>query len=147
MAINNASLSDGLQDKVVSFTIETAIANGETGTIGYIPCPCKLTAMQMTSFYQTGAPFLQLNISRFIPETGFTSINLGSTFTVPVFGTSGVFSLGVSLPIGSSLMYLATNDILTYQSGGGVTSGIQKLSGCFIMQPVQNAIVFLNGLS
>ena len=147
MAVNNASLSDSLQDQVIPFTIETAITNGETGTLGYIPCPCLLTAMQMTSLYQTGLPYLQLNISRFIPGTGLTTIVLGSTFTVPVFGTSGVFSLGVSLPAGSSLMYLTANDLVTYSCGGGVTSAIQKLSGCFIIQPVQNAIVYLNGLS
>ena len=147
MAVINRTQGSDTQKKTIAFNLETSMANGETGVLGYIPYPCQLNALQMTSFYQAGSPFLLLNISRFIVGSGVTVIPLGTTFSIPVFGTSGFVSGGVSLPTGSSLMYLMANDLITYTAGGGSTVGLQKVAGCFVVQPVQDSISYLNALA
>lgn len=54
------------------------------------------------------------------------------------FGHSGLLTI---IPFPCSL------DLITYTAAGGSTVGLQKVAGCFVVQPVQDAISYLNALA
>ncbi len=147
MSVLNRS-NDASQQKVPINFASRDLTNGETGVIGYIPYPCVLVAANIGAMSQTGAPNLLLTVQRFIVGTGITTIELGSTFAPPAFGTSGVIPSGVSLPAsGSALLNLIPGDILGYVVGGGTTVGIWGCAGSFIVRPLQDIKVYLGGLA
>lgn len=148
MAILNRSNDASQQKWPLSFMKVQTISSGETGPLAYVPFPCTLQAAQITAFNAVSTINLIFTVSRFIAGSGVTVFNLGSTFAPSSFGTSGVLGSGVSLPaVGSTLMVLLANDVIGYQAGGGVTAAISGLAGAFVVQPIQDARVFLAGLA
>lgn len=146
MAVVNRTNDRSQQLHVIPVANHVTVTSGETGVIGHIPFPCVLEAVQLGSFSAAGLDLL-LQVQRFIPGAGVTVFNVGSTFTPPAFGTSGVIASGVSLPAsGSTLLNLMANDVLTYLAGGGSSALIQGLAGSLVVRPVQDLKVFLNGL-
>lgn len=147
MAIVSRTNDQSQQRHVIPIAERLTVSGGETGVIGHIPFPCALEAIQLASFSVAGSLNLLLQVQRFIPGSGVTVFNIGSTFVPPSFGTSGVIPSGVSLPAsGSSLLQLMANDVLSYLSGGGGTAMIQGLAGSIVVRPVQDIRVYLNGL-
>ncbi len=148
MAVHNRTLGDSEQKKPLSFAQQLTITSGDTGVLAYVPYPCQLLAAQIGAFSVESTANLIFTVSRFIPGTGFTSYFLGSTFAPASFGTSGVLSAGISLPVvGNTLMNLMANDVLGYQAGGGATSGIFGLAGAFVVLPTQDKKSYLGGLT
>ena len=147
MAIVNRSNDGSQQNTPVNF-IAGDLTNGQTGVIGYIPYPCVLVAANIGAMAQTGTPDMFLTLQRFIVGAGVTVFAIGSTFQPPAFGTSGVIPAGVSLPaVGNTLLNLIPGDVLGYQIGGGTTVGIWGCAGSFVVKPLQDIKVFLNGLA
>lgn len=148
MAVNNRTFDPSEQRKVLEFSNKVAMTSGETGVLNYVPYPCLLQGSQMACFSITADAYLMLTVSRFIVGTGVTTWVLGSTFTPPSFGTSGVIPSGVSLPAaGSTLNVLMPNDILGYQVGGtGGTAAINGMAGCFVVKPLQDVKVYLGSI-
>lgn len=148
MAVVNRTLDASNQKFPVSVAINGAITNGETGVLVHVPFPCTLEAANLASFNTTASFNMLIRVSRFIPGTGATTWVLGSTFAPPAFGTSGVIPSGISLPAsGSTLLNLMPNDVIGYLADGGATVAVYGLTGCFILKPVQDIRVFLNGLA
>lgn len=149
MAVNNRSLSQSQQKFPLNWsTGNLALTTGETGVIGFIPFPCVLSAANVAALDVVGSPDLMITINRFIPGTGVTVFALGTTFVPPKYGTSGVLTSGLSLlAAGNTLLNLMPNDVLGYQVGGGSTTGIFGLGGCFVLQPIQDIRVYLNNLA
>ena len=147
MAIINRT-NDITQQRVsLQFSnFSSALTAGETGVIGYIPCPCHVHAANIAAFSVSSAPSFALTVNRFIVGSGVTSYILGSTFAVPSFGTSGVLAAGISLPVlGTTSMILMTNDVLGYIVGGsGGTNAIYGLAGTVVLRPIQDIKSFLN---
>ena len=147
MAINQRSLGSDIQKRCLDFRFEVDIGHGHSGVIALIPFPCQVNAIQMTSLSQQDSPYLILSILRFIPGTGFTTIAFGSTFTVPIFGTSGVLTNGVSLPSDQQVLKLGANDIIKYYSHSSIGSGsFNNLTGSIIVTPVQDQIKYFGNL-
>ena len=147
MGLNNRGKDSSEQKYPISFR-SGDVSNGETGVIGYIPFPCVLEAGNIAAMGVGGTPDVLLTLQRFIVGTGVTIFNIGSTFQPSVYGTSGVLPSGVSLPaVGNTLLMLLPGDILGYQIGGGSTVGIWGMGGCFVVKPLQDIKVYLQGLA
>lgn len=146
MAVINRTNDNSQARHVIPVAHHLTITSGETGVIGLVPFPCILEAAQLASFSAAGLNLL-LQVQRFIPGSGVTVLDIGSTFVPPAFGTSGVIPSGVSLPAsGSTLLQLMANDVLSYVAGGGSSALIQGLAGAIVVRPVQDIRVFLGGL-
>lgn len=131
-----------------SFSLDKALdtSTGQTGPLMYVPYPCVLVAANYAAFGASGSPVMLITNSRFIPGAGLTVFNIGSTFTLTSFGTSGVLTSGVSLPAtGSTLMRLMPNDILGYYISGA-TVAVTGLQGQFVMTAIQDVKSYLGGL-
>ncbi len=140
MSIHNRTLGASEQRHALPFSnFSLALTSGETGVISLIPYPCTLDAAQVAAFSIQSNPNLLLTVTRFIPGAGVTTWNVGSTFAPPNYGTSGVLTVGISLPaIGSPLLLLAAGDVAGYVVGGGSTAGIFGLAGCLVVRPMQD---------
>lgn len=147
MAIVNRTNDGSQQRQVLPISQRLSITGGETGVLGHVPMPSVLEAIQLASFSVAGSANLLLQVQRFIPGSGVTVFNLGSTFVPPTFGTSGVIPSGVSLPAsGSTLLQLMANDVISYLSGSGGSALIQGMCGSIVVRPVQDIRVYLDGL-
>lgn len=147
MSVHNRTLGDDEQRKALYFNQNVALTSGETGVLKMIPFPCVLQGAQIAAFSVASNVNLLLTVSRFIPGTGFTTFNIGSTFAPPSFGTSGVPASGVSLPAaGNTLLILTANDVVGYQVGGGATAAIFGLAGCLVVKPLQDVKVFIGSI-
>lgn len=141
MGIINKNLGKSQRREVIQ-NEWSALANGSTIVAAVVPYPSILEVVQMYGFGLSGAPTVQVIVNRFIPGTGFTAFNLGSTMALPAFGTSGVLSLtmGFSLPqIGSTLTLLLVNDVVMIQTGGGSSAAVTGLCGAVVLEPIQDA--------
>lgn len=145
MGIENRSKDASEQKLSLHFNQNVALTGGETGVLSFVPFPCCLNVANIATFSVQGTPNIIFTLSRFIPGTGSTTWFLGSTFSPVDFGTSGVLTAGISLPVsGSTLTKFIANDIIGYQIGaGGSTSGIFGLAGCFVVTPLQDIKVYL----
>lgn len=142
--INRSEEASEQRRPLVFSNFSSALTSGETGVLAYVPFPCVLEGGQIAAFSVTANSNLMFTLRRFIPGVGATSWNIGSTFAPPSFGTSGVLPAGISLPAsGSSLLNLMPNDVIGYVVGGGTTSGIFGVAGCFVVRPVQDLKVYL----
>jgi hypothetical protein len=137
MAIVNRTLDSSEQRKVIGHQwLSTATGASLIG--GQVPWPCVLEKAQFAAFGISGSPTAQIVINRFIPGTGFTAISVGSANALPAFGTSGVLTVGASLPAsGSTLLNLVANDVLMLQIGG-TTSAVTALTANFVLRPIQD---------
>jgi len=148
MAVTQRALSSDIGKRSFDFVFELAVGHGHSGILAMVPYPCQINAIQMTSTYQANNPYLLLTIYRFIPGTGFTSIAFGSTFTIPVYGTSGMPLNGISLPSSSDSLKLMANDLINYYCHSPSASGVcDGLSGSIIVTPVQDKITYFGNLA
>lgn len=144
MSILNRTDDPSQQRQVLPFSFGTnAISSGETGPLAFVPYPCLLELGNMSVGYMAGTSFyLLLQIQRFIPGTGMTYINLGSTFVPTVMGTSGFIggatTGGASGFTFGSTTYLMANDVIGYLASGGATAEINNICGLFIVRPTQD---------
>lgn len=140
MSIHNRSLGPSEQRHALSFNnFSLSLTSGETGVLALIPYPCTLDAAQLAAFSIASSPNLILTVQRFITGSGSTVWNLGSTFAVRSFGTSGIPASGISLPAsGSSLLLLTAGDVVGYLVGGGATAAVNGMAGCLVIRPVQD---------
>lgn len=145
MAVTNKSLASHLQLHVQTFFLEAQKGKGDTGVLSPVTFPCKLEAVHISTFAVSDSPHLFLNIARWCGGAGFTSISIGSTFTIPVFGTSGCLPSGVSL--GATAIYLQPSDLICYTVNGGAQGVYANLFGCVALRPTQDNIVYFNNLS
>lgn len=148
MSIHNRTLGGTEQRRALQFGLgNAAFSQGETGVLAYVPFPCTLSAANIATMSLNGTPNLIFTNTRFIVGAGVTTFNIGSTFALRAFGTSGVLDSGVSLPAsGDSTLKLMANDVLGYVVGTGSTLAAFGVAGCFIIQPVQDVKSFLGGL-
>lgn len=140
MGINNRELGNS-QRREVYENEWSALANGSTVVMAVVPYPSSLDAVQIYAFGLSGAPTVQVIVNRFIPGTGFTAFNLGSTMSLVAFGTSGVLAAtGFSLPqIGSTLTALLTNDVIMLQTGSSTNAAVTGLVGAAVIRPIQDS--------
>ena len=145
MGVTNRSEDTSLQKYILDISINGALTNGETGVMGYIPCPGVIQAGNLACYNTTAGAYLLLSVQRFVVGQGLTTINLGSTFAPPAFGTSGVIpGNGISLPVaGSTLLNVMAHDVIAYQVGGGATVAIYGLAGAIIVKPIQDVVKYL----
>lgn len=155
MGIINRDLSTSEQRTTFEFYSSGAVATGITGIVCIVPYPCSVDGFQAVAFGSSGAPTLQLIVSRFTPGTGATptiglsTFNIGSTFALIAFGTSGVgavgtsvLPLGTSFPvIGSTTTQLQANDVIMYQTGGS-NAAVTGLGIELVIRPLNDLTKF-----
>lgn len=152
MSIHNNSKAVSERRQVAPFqNFDLAITSGTTGVLCFAPYPCTLDGMAFAAMSVDSTPNLLLTLSRFVVGQGLTTYNLGSTFAVTTFGTSGymfggasvgttLFG-GISLPAsGSTLLILQAGDVLGYLCGGGSSVGIFGFAGYACIQPMQDSV-------
>ena len=148
MAVIQRTLGPDIGKRTLDFFFEQQISHGHSGPLFMIPYPCQINAIQMMSTAQANNHYLLLFVNRFIPGLGFTSITFGSTFTIPVFGTSGVLVNGVSLPANAETLKIMANDYVGYYCHSPTSSGvINGLAGSIIVTPVQDKITYFGNLA
>lgn len=145
MAIVNRTQDASEQRKVfevvfpkVSGASFTNIGTGVTHILAQVPFPSVLDAMQLGAYGLSGALTVQLNVDRFIPGTGFTTIILatGTSNTPAAFGTSGV-TPAVLATAGSTLRNLLANDVLVLTTGGS-NAAANAIVGSVVIRPIQD---------
>lgn len=139
MAINNSGFATSEKRRHLTFSnFNLAAANGETGVLQIVPFAGTLDSAQIAFFNISSNPSFMLTASRFIVGQGFTSWNIGSTFAIPAFGTSGVLASGISLPAsGSTLLQLMKNDVIGYAVGGS-GSVVGGMCGDLVINAIQD---------
>lgn len=140
MSIHNRTLGVSEQRHPISFNnYSLSLTSGETGVLALIPYSCSLDAAQIAAFSIASTPNLLLTVQRFVTGVGVTVWNLGTTFSIRNYGTSGTVSGGLSLPpMGSTLTTLVAGDVVGYVVGGGATAAINGLAGCLVIRPLQD---------
>lgn len=144
MAIVNRTLDPSEQKKVYEITA-AATATSVTLTVGLVPYQANLIGAQLIAWGLSGAPSFALAINRFIAGSGFTTIVVGTgTSNIPAeYGTSGPGAFGASLfgtsgmvlaAVGSTLMQLQANDLLTLTTGVANTA-VKGLACAVVIQP------------
>lgn len=133
------------QRHVVSFgNGSQALTSGETGVLAFVPYPCHFHAANVAAFSVASNAHLMLTAQRFIPGAGYTTWALGSTFTPPSFGTSGIAANGISLGVlGGTLLTMMPGDVVGYQVFGGATAGIFGFAGALVFRSLQDVKVYL----
>lgn len=143
MSVTNRALNSDIQKRAIHIRFPETTDHGHSGILTVIPFNCVLNKIQLSSYSQDGNPFLQLSLLRFIPGYGSTRVPLTSTFTIPIYGTSGFFDNGVSLNLGASYLNLQTNDVLHFVCAGAPTSSkIYYMLGCLLVTPVQDVVKY-----
>lgn len=113
------------------------VANGTDIPVKLIERACTITDAKASLLGISGAPNVLLKALRFVAGTGGSSFNIGSTFAVTAFGTSGFVS--ISLPaVGSSLLQLQKGDLLVAVQGGGSGAASTATILDIVVQNVQD---------
>ena len=147
MSIVNREMHQSAQRWTMEMNIggpAAVAATGQTFLVGLVPMPCSLDMIQLSALGISGSPTGQFQIQRFIVGTGITLINIGSTFAIGAYSTSGVISLsvGVSLPsMGSTLTTLQANDQIIF-SLGGTNSACYSVAGGVVLRPIQDQVQY-----
>jgi hypothetical protein len=119
MAITNKALDASEQKVSFIDNFGASIITGQTLQIGPIPFPCTLQAVIATAQGAAATSSSSVEVARFIPGTGFTTISgLGASFVVPTFGTSGYLSVSL-VSSGSSLLNLIAGDMVQFRLNNG----------------------------
>lgn len=151
MGIINRDLAASQQRQTFEF-YNGATGNGTTGIVCIIPYACSVDGVQAVAFGLSGSPQFQLIVNRFTvgtgatPTIGLSTFNIGSTFALIAFGTSGVGALGTSvLPLnasfpimGSTTTTLLPNDVLLVQTGGGAGAAVTGIGVSVILRPLND---------
>lgn len=146
MAVVNRTLDTSEQYKVHGI-VSAAVATGVTLAVAHVAWPCTIKAAEVAAFGVSNTFSGCLYINRFIVGSGLTVIALGTSFAPPAFGTSGVPASGVSLPaVGSSLLNLQANDVITFLSAGS-NAAVNTLSLQLVLQPTQDIRTYFGGLA
>jgi hypothetical protein len=117
MGIINRTM-DASEQKDQVQTVVMAPVNAQEIPLFVAPRACTISDVKASLLGISGAPNLLLRVQRFVPGTGGSTFNVGSTFTVAAFGTSGL--QGASLPAaGSTTLNLVKGDVLSAIHGGG----------------------------
>lgn len=126
MPIINRELDTTQRRTTYEFYSAAGVATGVTGLVCIVPYPASIDGMQVFAAGVSGTPQFQLIVNRFTPGVGLSTFNIGSTFAMIAFGTSGMGALGTSvLPLnasfpiqGSTATTLQANDVIMFQTGG-----------------------------
>lgn len=90
---------------------------GSTLNVGPIPSPGTLAAVQVSCQGASVVPTSSLEILRFIPGSGFTTISgIGASFAIPAIGVSGTLSVSL-VAAGSTLLNLLAGDVIQMRTG------------------------------
>lgn len=103
-----------------------AVPTGATMLLHKAPRAQTITDAKMSAVGISGSPTATLYLQRFVVGAGLTSIAISGALAVQNVGTSG--SQTFSLPAaGSSLLQLASGDILTVITGGANSAVVEAL--------------------
>jgi len=142
MAINNRSLGSDLQKNVITCSYAADLAHGHSGLFFIVPYNCTIDSMRFSCIEHIDSPYVILKIMRFNIGLGVTTINLTSTFVIPVYGTSGLTPGGITLVSGASNSLVA-NDVIHYLcEGSSANAKIIGFVGSFVVTPVQDNIKY-----
>lgn len=112
------------------------VATAATMLIHKAPRPQVITDAKCSTVGISGAPTLQLALERFVVGSGLTHISIGGALTAANLSTSG--SQTFSLPAtGSSLLQLASGDVLCMVSAGSNAAAVQYMVDV-VVQNVQD---------
>jgi hypothetical protein len=136
MGIINRTLDASEQKETVQVSVTNPV-NQQDIIVKVMERACTITDAKFTLFGISGAPNVLLKGVRFIAGTGGSTFNIGSTFAVTAFGTSGYLSY--SLPAtGSTLLNLQKGDALVVVAGGGTGAAATALIGEIVVQNIQD---------
>lgn len=117
MPIINRTL-DGSEQKDAVVVVSAAPVNAQEIPLMIVPRAMTLSDVKASLYGISGAPNMLLRVQRFIPGTGGSTFNIGSTTVIGAFGTSGYASY--SMPVaGHTTLNLQKGDVLSYIHGGG----------------------------
>ncbi len=151
MAIVNRDLDPSEQKDVYNFAYsravsgKTTINTGATFLIGMIPYSGVIQSARAFGIGLSGLPSLSFQLLRWAGAGG-TSIQVSiSSMIVPEFGTSGIMGYSGLAATGSTLLLVATNDILQIQTGVANTA-FSDLVVEIVVKKTQDIISY-NGIS
>lgn len=102
------------------------IGTGATVLVHKAPRSQLITDAKCSTVGISGSPTLTLALERFVVGSGLTHISISGALTAANLSTSG--SQTFSLPaVGSSLLALASGDVLCLVSGGANSAAVQYL--------------------
>lgn len=120
MAITNRALDPSEQQSMLNARHGLTV-NAQESFVHLIERPMSIQDMKIAVNGVSGAPTVMLRALRFTAGTGGSSFNIGSTFALTEYGTSGYLSF--SLPAsGSTLLSLRRGDVLMLIFGGGASA-------------------------
>lgn len=135
MGFVNANKDVSEQKDVVAKTFQ-ATTTGKDLVIFQAPRPMRLSEAKAIAVGMSGAPTATLKLQRFVAGAGLTTISISGALTHTAIGTSG--AQGFSMPAsGSSLLELATGDVLVATTGGA-NAGLEQLNVSVIVQSLQD---------
>ncbi len=141
MAIVNRAL-DSSQQELEFYSTYGAFSTGASNApavvpIAMIPYASNLVAARVSATGLSGAPTLDLSITRFIVGSGSTSYLGGfTTLTFVGIGTSGMQSVTIAAA-GSTALSLFAGDVI-YGSVAGQDSAISRMSVSIVVKATQS---------
>ena len=136
MGIINRDLDVTQRRVSVHRTIEGGLATGVTAIVGVVENSGLVLGTYASAFGLSNTPTVSFNLYRFNSTGGFTSIPLGSTITVPAFGTSGFITPGFTAVTGSTAggVTCLQGDLVVALSGGTSAAVATAMLGCVLQR-------------
>lgn len=144
MAIQNRDLGLSEQRKVVDFRMQNVGVAGQTLALCHVPAKSTLDAIQVASAGLANSPQLAIEINRFIPSVGLTTIAVGvSNMVLQEFGASGPLGFSGIAASGSTLLNLEIGDVVCARVVGA-SAAIQSLVGNVVLKRVEDIVKILS---
>lgn len=135
MGIVNATKDTSEKKEVVHRTFQ-ATTTAKDLIILNAPHPLRLSEAKALAVGLSGTPTATLKLQRFVVGAGLTTISISGALTQTAIGTSG--AQGFSMPAsGSTLLNLATGDVLVCTTGG-TNAGLEQLNVAVIVEALQD---------
>lgn len=128
---------DASEQKESLTAVATLPVNGQDIPVAIIERPCVVTDAKVTLLGISGAPTVLLKALRFVAGTGGSTFNLGTTFAITAFGTSGFISYSL-VAAGGTQLNLQKGDMLVAVQGGGTGAASTATIIDVIIQNVQD---------
>lgn len=117
-----------------------AVATGVTSVLAVVPFNGLVTAVFGAAFGLSGTPTTSFSLYR-LTSTGFTSIGLGATLTLPAFGTSGFSYYGSTIngnTISGIIGITALQGDLLVALSGGTNAAVTSAYLGGVIQPTDD---------
>jgi len=129
--------NDASEQKDLLTAAQPNVVNQQEIPICIVPRACTVTDAKASLVGISGAPTILLKALRFVAGTGGSTFNLGTTFAITAFGTSGM--VGYSLvAAGSSQLSLQKGDLLLAVQGGGTGAASTATIVEVVVQNIQD---------